>query len=79
MFFKGNKNLSCYAHVSLSAHGDSHMTGIGTKSPTECNRNYLTSFSVFLFNNVENSWKVGSLRSDAKVAQLIYDTWQKRD
>lgn len=66
------------------------MTGIGTKSPTECNRNYLSSFFVFLFNNVkshpimaldnvENSWKVGSLRSDAKVAQLIYDTWQKRD
>lgn len=55
------------------------MTGIGTKNPTECNRNYLTSFFVFLFNNVENSWKVGSLRSDAKVAQLIYDTWQKRD
>ena len=55
------------------------MTGIGTKSPTECKRNYLTSFFFFLFNNVENSWKVGSLRSDAKVAQLIYDTWQKRD
>ena len=62
---------------SLSARGDSHITGIGTKSQTECNHNYLTSFFVFLFNNIENSWKVGSLRSDAKVAQLIYDRWQK--